>query len=73
MRRQRRIGGGRRKKAEIEARGKKVRGWMDGWMDGYMYVHIYLDSRGTGGNSLDEIPVVRDLLSVISDLYATRY
>lgn len=69
MRRQRRIGGGRRKKAEIEARGKKVRGWMDGCM----YVHIYLDSRGTGGNSLDEIPVVRDLLSVISDLHATRY
>lgn len=50
-----------------------MRGWMDGWMDGCMYVHIYLDSRGTGGNSLDEIPVVRDLLSVISDLYATRY
>lgn len=45
MRRQRRIGGGRRKKAEIEARGKKVRGWMDGWMDGCMYVHIYLVAR----------------------------
>lgn len=45
MRRQRRIGGrGRRKKAEIEARGKKVRGRMDGWMDEWIYVRIYLDS-----------------------------
>lgn len=42
-------------------------------MDGWMYVRTYLDSRDTGGNSLDETPVVRDLLltSVISDPNAT--
>lgn len=42
-------------------------------MDGWMCVRTYLDSRDTGGNSLDETPVVRDLLltSVISDPNAT--